>query len=118
LIYWHYDTGVVLDGNSLRGMLQVMVTQSEDRSQYSRSRERYTQVHRNKATYTRRLDIPKSRMCIHALSHKEKRVHVGKLNFGPVVFRPMVLVLGIASQVLNPSIGSLVLFLHGFGPWY
>ena len=48
----------------------------------------------------------------------EKRVHVGKLIFGSVVFRPMVLVLGIAFEVLNPGIGSLVLVLNGFGPWY
>ena len=96
----------------------MMVTQSEDRSQYRRSRERYTQVHHDQATYTRGLDVPKTCMHIHALSRKEKRVHVGKLIFGPAVFRPMVLVLGIASEVLNPGIGSLILVLNGFGPWY
>ena len=57
-------------------------------------------------------------MRMHALSCAEKRVHVGKFIFGSVVFRPMVLVLGIASEVLNPGIGSLVLVLNGFGPWY
>ena len=36
---------------------------------------------------------------MHALSCKEKRVHVGKLIFGP-----WYLVLGI--------------WTHGFGPWY
>ena len=43
---------------------------------------------------------------------------MGKLIFGSMVFRPMVLVLGIASEVLNPGIGSLVLVLNGFGPWF
>ena len=57
-------------------------------------------------------------MCMHALSCTEKHVHVGNLIFGSVVFRPMVLVLGIASEVLNPGIGSLVLVLNGSGPWY
>ena len=48
----------------------------------------------------------------------EKIVHVGKLIFGFMVFIPMVLVFGIASEVLNLGIGSLVLVLNGFGPWY
>ena len=30
----------------------------------------------------------------------------------------MVVEHGISSEVLIPSIGSMVLFLHGFGPWY
>ena len=55
---------------------------------------------------------------IHALSHKEKRVHVGELMFWSVVFEPMVVDHGISSKVLIPSIGSMVLFLHGFEPWY
>ena len=57
-------------------------------------------------------------MRMHALSCTEKHVHVGKVIFGYVVFRPMVLVLSIVSEVLNPGIGSLVLVLNGFGPWY
>ena len=52
------------------------------------------------------------------LSCTKKHIHVGKLIFGSVVFRPMVLNLGIASEVLNLGIGSLVLVLNGFGPWY
>ena len=68
--------------------------------------------------YTRGIADPKARMRMHTLSHKEKCVHVGKIFFGSVVFIPMDLVLGIASHVLNPSIGSLVLVLNGFGPWY
>ena len=71
-----------------------------------------------KDTYTRGIDDQKSRMSMHALSCMEKCVHVGKLIFGSVVFRPMVLVLGIVSEVLNPGIGSLVLVPNGFGPWY
>ena len=68
--------------------------------------------------YTRGIADQKSRMRIHALSCMEKHVHVGKLIFWSMVFRPMVLVLGIASEVLNPGIGSLVLVLNGFEPWY
>ena len=30
----------------------------------------------------------------------------------------MVLGHGISSKVLIPSIGSMVLFCYGFGPWY
>ena len=71
-----------------------------------------------KGAYTREISDQKSRMCMHALSCTEKRIHVGKLIFGSVVFRPMVLDLGIPSEVLNPGIGSLVLILNGFGPWY
>ena len=43
----------------------------------------YTQVHLDKDAYTRELDVPKARMRIHALSRKEKRIHVGELMFGP-----------------------------------
>ena len=71
-----------------------------------------------KNAYTRGIVDQKSRMRMHALPCTEKRVHVGKLIFGSVVFRPMFLVRGIASKVLNPGIGSLVLVLNGFGPWY
>ena len=43
----------------------------------------YTQVHLDEGAYTRGLDVTKARMHIHALSRKEKRVHVGELTFGP-----------------------------------
>ena len=78
----------------------------------------YTQVLLAEDAYTRGLYVQKSCMRIHALSCTEKRVHVGKFIFRPVVFIPMVLDLGITSEVLNPGIGSLVLVLNGFGPWY
>ena len=71
-----------------------------------------------KDAYTRGIANQESRMRMHVLSCTEKLVHVGKLIFGSVVFRPMVLVLSIASEVLNPGIGSLILVLNGFGPWY
>ena len=51
----------------------------------------YTQVHLDQNVYTRGLDVPKARMRIHALSHKEKRVHVGELMFWSVVFSPRYL---------------------------
>ena len=43
----------------------------------------YTQVHLDKVSYTRGLDVSKVRMRIHALSCKERRLYVGKLTFGP-----------------------------------
>ena len=43
----------------------------------------YMQVHLDEDAYTRGLDVTKARMRIHALSHKEKRVYVGDLTFGP-----------------------------------
>jgi hypothetical protein len=42
-------------------------------------KEIYTQVHLDEDAYTRGLDVSKARMRIHALSCKEKRVHVGNL---------------------------------------
>ena len=41
------------------------------------------QVHLDEDGYTHRLDVIKARMCIHALSRKEKHVYVGELTFGP-----------------------------------
>jgi len=51
---------------------------------------------------------------------KERCVHFGNLSFGPwyLVHGILVLVHGIWSEVLTPSIGSEVLVLCGFGPWY
>jgi len=71
-----------------------------------------------RGAYTCGIADQKSCMRMHTLSCIEKRIHVGKLIFGSVVFRPMVLDLGIASEVMNLGIGSLVLVLNGFGPWY
>ena len=71
-----------------------------------------------KDVYTCGISDQKSRTHMHTLSCTEKHIHMGKLIFGSMVFRPMVLVLGIASEVSNPGIGSLVLVLNGFGPWY
>jgi len=59
----------------------------------------YTQVHLDEDAYACRLYITKVRMHIHALSRKEKHIHVGKLTFGP-----WYLVLGNST--------------YGFGPWY
>ena len=82
----------------------------------------YTQVHLDKNAYTHQLDIKKVRMCIHALSRKEKRVYVGELTLvrgsQSLVFEPMVLDHGTLLEVLIPSIGSVVLVYYGFGPWY
>jgi len=43
----------------------------------------YTQVQLEKVAYTRRLDVFKARMRIHALSCKINRVYVEKLTLGP-----------------------------------
>ena len=42
----------------------------------------YTQVHLDEDMYTHRLYVTKARMHIHALSRKEKHVHVEELTFG------------------------------------
>ena len=82
------------------------------------TRRLYMQVHIYKEAYTHGISDQKSRMHMHTLSCMENCIHVGRLIFGSVVFRPMVLNLGISSEVLNPGIGSLILVLNGFGPWY
>jgi len=79
---------------------------------------RYTQVSFDEVAYTHGIAVQKLHMRMHALSCTEKRLHVGKLIFRCMVFGPMVLDLGIASEILNPGIGSLVLVLYGFGPWF
>ena len=76
------------------------------------------QVSFDKVAYTRGIADQKSRIRMHALSCTKNHVHVGKLIFRSMVFETMVLDLGIASEVLNPGIGSLVWVLNGFGPCY
>ncbi|MCY6488212.1 hypothetical protein, partial [Actinobacillus pleuropneumoniae] len=70
----------------------------------------YTQVHRDRAAYTRGLVIEKTRMRIHALSCKEKRVHVGKLGFGPWYLDhgigPRYLIQRVDPRYLVQGIGS------------
>jgi len=58
---------------------------------------------------------PYTKSCIrtHTCLQKERRVHVGNLSFGP-----WNLVHGIWSKMLTLGIGSKVLVLCGFGPWY
>jgi len=46
-----------------------------------------TQVHLDKVTYTRGLDVSKARMRTDALSCNEKRVYVGNLWFWTMVSR-------------------------------
>ena len=64
----------------------------------------------------------KCRRKVHALSCREK-VRTWEIlwlvnGIKSDIFDPMVLVRGFASKVLNPGIGSLVLDLYGFGPWF
>jgi len=73
-------------------------------------KERYMQVHLVQAMYTRRFIEQKERICIHALSQKEKCIHVGKLSFwsevfGPRYFDPRYLVRGIDLRYLVQGIG-------------
>ena len=79
---WPYGTGVVLDGNSLWCQTSVQVLRMKEIL--------YMHVHLAEDAYTRGLYVQKSRMRIHALLCTEKRVHGGKLIFGP-----WLLVLGI-----------------------
>ena len=82
------------------------------------TRRLYTQVdYIQRRVYTRdcRSKVTYAYAC--TFMHRKART-CGKAYFGSVVFIPMVLVLGIASEVLIPSIGSMVLICYGFGPWY
>ena len=81
-------------------------------------KRRYTQVPVDQTVYTREFSDQKARMRIHSLSCTEKRVQFGNLGFWSLVFGLMVLDHGISFEVLNLSIGSQVLVLSGFGPWY
>lgn len=102
-------------------VFSLMATHSDVRSVFKLSvskKNRYTQVSFDKVMYTNQIANPKSRMRIRTLSCTEKNVHVGNLIFRTMVFGPMVLELGIASEVLNPSLESLVFVLYGFGPWF
>ena len=102
---WHYGTCVVLDGNSLWWQITIQALRKKKKI--------YTQVHFNEATYTCGLDVPKMRMRIHALSRKEKCVHVGKLMFWFVVFSPWYLNLWFWTMVSHQRCWSQVL-----GSWY
>ena len=74
----------------------------------------YTQIHYiPSSVYTQVHYIQRHVYRTQTLSRKERCVHVRKLSYGFVVFGTMVLDLGIASEVLNPGIGSLVLVLNG-----
>ena len=108
---WHYDTGVVLDGNLLRWQITAQA--------HKMKKKIYMQVTLDKAAYTHGLDNQKVRIHIHALSCKERHVHLVLVRgIWTMVLWSMVLVQGILSDVLTPGIWSKVLVLSGFGPWY
>ena len=95
LALWHWF-------DAMTQVLSLMATHSDDRSQFRLSKwrkKRYTQVPLNQVTYTCKITDQKACIRMHTLSCKEKRVHVGKIIFGP-----WYLVLGI--------------WTYGFGPWY
>ena len=74
-------------------VLSLMETHSGDRLQFrflEWKKNVYTQVHHDEDAYTWGFVVQKSRICRHALSCKEKCIHVGELIFGPCY-----LVLGI-----------------------
>ena len=58
----------------------------------------------------------KRHICVHMQVHKRKGACM--LENYVLVHGILVLVCGIWSEVLTPGIGSKVLFLYGFGPWY
>ena len=110
-VCWHYDIGVVLDGNLLRWQITAQA--------HIMKKKRYTQVTLDKAVYTHRLANKKVRIHIHALSCKGRRIHWALVRgIWTMVVWFMVLVQGILSDVLTPGIWSKVLVLSGFGPWY
>jgi len=88
---WHYDTSVVLDGNSHRWQITVQA--------HKMKKERYTRVPIDKPHVHVVSQTKRHVWHTHTLSRKEKRVHVGKLSFGP-----WYLVHGIV--------------IHGIGPRY
>ena len=57
-----------------------------------------------KGAYTRGIADPKGRMHMHALSRKEKCVHVGKLVFSPWYLVPSILTRGIDSRYFDRSV--------------
>jgi len=81
-------------------------------------RERYTQVRCDKNAYTRGFTIYQvMHMYTHMFSEGKMRTY-WEYKFWSVVFSLWYLVHGIWSKLLTLRIGSKVLVLRGFGPWY
>ena len=57
-------------------------------------------------------------MRIHALSRKEKHVHVGKLGFGPCYLVPGILTRGIDPRYLDRSIDPRYLVQIIASKWF
>ena len=111
---WHYDTGVVPDGNSFRWKIIVQEVNNKElqMSLQRMKKERYTQVHWTQVVYT------------YTHTFIEGKVHISwKTKFlvhdiWSMVFWSMVLVQGIWSEVLTLGIWSKLLFLSIVGLWY
>jgi len=102
-------------------VLSLMATHSDDRSQFRLlewRKKRYTQVPLNQVAYSLGLADQKARMCIHALSRKERRVHVGEFGFGPWYLDHGILTHGIDPRYLVRSIDPRYL-VQGFeSKWF
>ena len=109
---WHYDT-------DMNQVLSLMATHSDDRSQFRLTKWRKKGIRKftiYQVVYTRRFTIYKGTYNVHTHFHKRKGTYMSE-NY-VLVHGILVLVHGIWSEVLTPGIGSKVLVLHGFGPWY
>ncbi len=98
---WHYDTGVVLDGNSLRWQITVQALRMKEKEIYAGSlwpRHIYARVRRPKGAYMYTCTFT-----------QEKARTSWKTWFCSVVFGPWY---------FDPLSWSKVLVLSGFGPWY
>ena len=51
-------------------------------------------------------------------SQKERHVHVGNIVLVCDIWSMVFWYWSVVFEVLTPGIGSKVLVLHGFGPWY
>ena len=113
---WHYDSSVVLDGNSLRGWYRCSEVGTSDGNLIRRQ----ILVQHGKKVHTRRFVKPKSR--VHAGWLQQKRVYVEKYLWSMAV-SPWKLCLWFRTIVSRRACRSLVLKLmvlccYGFGSWY
>jgi len=83
-LWYKYDTGVVLDGNSLRWHIIVQQVNSKELM----IRKRYTQVHHDKGAYTRGLADQKKRIEYTRTFTEGKACTCWKTKFWSVIFGP------------------------------
>lgn len=108
---------------TMKQVFSLMETHLDDRTQFRMKKERYTQgPHWPSRVYTQ-VHSPKGAYSIHTHFHGRKGTYMLEnlvlvCGIWSMVFWSLVLVQGILSEVLTLGIGSKVLILSGFGPWY